>query len=72
MDKSSLCSYLNLQGVVNENTNNLNDVLNVELFYDKPTPTTVIDLTAKQVHRTHLHDDFAYARWVEIHFHFQY
>lgn len=61
-DSSSLSSYFYIQGVVSENPDNLEQLLNSDLLLSKPTSTSIIDLCSNKVYRIALLSDYQYIR----------
>lgn len=57
-DYSMLSPYYCLQGFVTENPEELNSMLDADFLFKKDSPTTIVDLSFKQVYRTNILSEF--------------
>lgn len=57
-ENSMLSPYFCLQGFVTENPDDLNSILSSDFLFKRDSPTTVIDLSYKQVYRTAILNEF--------------
>lgn len=55
---SMLSPYFCLQGFVTENPEELNLMLEADFIFKKESPTTIVDMSFKQVYRTNILNDF--------------
>lgn len=53
-----LSPYFCLQGFVTENPEELNSMLDADFLFKKDSPTTIVDLSFKQVYRTNILNNF--------------
>ena len=50
--------YFFIQGFVTENPEHFNSILDTSFLFERDSPTTIIDLSFKQVYRTSILNEF--------------